>query len=223
MIKDLEGFLKKFNIKPKNIKLFYQALTHPTYSNEKRSALNYQRLEFLGDAILTKLSAEKTFHTYPNIDEGQLTIIKSNSVRGETLSNFSKKIGLNKFILIGKTRENLKNNKKILEDVFEAFIAAIYLDQGEEKVKEFLKDKVFEFIVKAKNKTLKNPKTILQEYLQSESREIIRYETVEISEEFVSEVFHDNISFGKGKGKTKKEAEINAAKNALKLIGRENN
>lgn len=220
MNNNIETLFKQFNIIPKDKEVYLQAFTHPSFANEVRTAKSYQRLEFLGDSILQKLSAVKVFETYPRVDEGEMTIIRSNAVNGKTLAKFALDLGFDQMLRVGKNNDQLRKSEKILEDIFEAFVAAVYLDQGENKVQEFLKDNVFRFIIEAKNKELRNPKTVLQEFLQAESREIIFYETTQKGDDFYAEVFHDNNSFGKGKGKTKKEAEINAALDALKLMGK---
>lgn len=214
------SFLEKSGIKPDNVELYYQAFTHPSFSNEKRFSKNYQRLEFLGDAILSKLSAERVFFKYSRLPEGDLTLIRSASVNGKTLAKFALDLEFDKLIRFGNTIEKLAKNDKILEDVFEAFVAAIYLDKGEEEVKNFLQSNVFQFIDDAKNQQIKNPKTVLQEYLQSESREAIKYNTIETTNGFESTVVHDGHTFGHGKGKTKKEAEVDAAAKSLELLGK---
>lgn len=217
---NLEKFLHSLQIPFKNFELYKQAFTHPSFSNENRSEKNYQRLEFLGDSILDKLVSEKIFKMYKKIPEGKMTIIRANSVNGTQLAHFALDLGLDKYIRFGKNSENLSKNPKILEDVFEALIGAIFLDLGEKNVEDFLEDNVFFFIEKSQDRNDKNPKTILQEYLQAESREIIEYIVKEISGGFEAKVLHDKNVFGIGQGKTKKEAEVNAATNALKLLGK---
>lgn len=219
MTKSIQQLLGKYGLKPKNLTWYLQALTHPSYSNEKKSEKSYQRLEFLGDAILSKLSAEKIFLRYPNMDEGEMTIIRSNSVNGKHLAQFTVELGLDNLIRFGNNNETLRKNEKILEDIFESFVGAIYLDLGEDAVKEFLVDTVFKFIKSSNEKEAKNPKTVLQEFLQAESRENIVYICKEARGGFKAKVLHDETTFGKGWGRTKKDAEISAAKNALEKLG----
>ena len=216
--RSIERLMESFGIKIKEKKYYYKAITHPSFSNEHKEAKDYQRLEFLGDAILGKLVAERLFFKRKNLNEGEMSIIRSNAVNGKRLAQFSKEMGLHELIHFGNVSENLKENNKILEDVFEAIVAAIYIDHGEHEVKKFLANNVFAFIDTAHASDVKNPKTILQEYLQAESRENIVYETQQEKDNFVSEVFHEGHSFGKGRGHTKKEAEVDAAKHALKLL-----
>lgn len=211
------AFLNSLQIYPKNVELFYEAVTHPSFSNENHTS-SYQRLEFLGDAILEAFTTEYVFNLYPSLDEGEMTIIRSKAVSGIIIASFAKEIGLHKFIRFGNKSEDLRNSEKILADIFEAFVAAIYLDQGKELVVKFLNSNVFKFVRDSKNEELKNPKTILQELLQSQSRESIKYKSIEVPGGFEATVYHDGHTFGKGIGRTKKEAEAQAAENSLKLL-----
>ena len=221
-MKDLRQLLNLFNIQTNNLDLYEEAFTHKSYSNENNNKRDYQRLEFLGDAILELLTTELIYKLYPSLTEGEMTIIRSSSVKGDALSEFAQNLGLDKYIRFGNSKIDFQSNTKIFADIFESFTAAIYLDQGRDKVEEFLEKTIFKFIRTAGNKELKNPKTLLQEYLQLESREAIEYKTEEFKNEFVSNIYHDGNHFGKGFGKTKKEAEVNAAKQALKLVGKVN-
>ena len=214
-IKDL---LKSLNIKYKNITLYYESFTHKTFANEKNIKIDYQRLEFLGDAILEFLSSELIFQLYPNLSEGEMTILRSNSIKGDKLAEFAHELNLHKFIRFGKGKQDFKNNAKIHADIFESLVAAIYLDLGIEEVKTFLKNNIFKFIENSKGIEVKNPKTIIQEYLQSSKRGTIEYITKQNNKQFISSIYHDKNKFGTGIGNTKKESEVNAAENALKLL-----
>lgn len=195
-------------------------MTHKSYANEKKTKLNYQRLEFLGDAILDFLVSDYLLKNFKNHTEGEMSILRSNSVKGTQLAEFALNLELDKYLRVGNNSKDFKNNGKIYADIFESLIAAIYLDKGLERVKEFLKDNVFKFIKESKGEEIKNPKTILQEYLQLESRGTIEYKVRTKNEKFVADVFHEGNKFGTGTGTTKKEAEVQAASNALKLMGK---
>lgn len=220
MNKDLISFLNENKIEYKNIDLYFEAITHPSFANEQRSAKSYQRLEFLGDAILEALTAEYVFKSMPKSDEGEMTIVRSKAVSGSVISLFAKELKLDQTIRFGKNKESdsLRNSEKILADIFEALVAAIYLDLGRERTIQFLDTNVFKFVRDSKNSELKNPKTILQELLQSYSREIIEYKTKEVKGGFEATIYHDGHTFGKGIGATKKEAEVKAAENSLRLL-----
>lgn len=215
--------LKKFKIEPNDLGLYYEALTHKSFVNEKRTKGHYQRLEFLGDAILDFVTSDFMYKNFKKMNEGEMSIIRANAVNGNQLAEFTRELGLDSLIRFGNNKTDFNDNSKILADVFEAFVAAIYLDKGMESVIQFLRPNLLEFIRKSDGKEVKNPKTILQEYLQLESRGTIKYEVSEKNGKFTADVFHDNSRFGRGEGSTKKEAEVKAAENALKLLGTEKN
>ncbi len=213
-------FCKQFEFKPHNIKLFKKALTHSTYSNENRGVGDYQRLEFLGDAILSLAASHKIFLKFPKYDEGAMSLFKASLVSSKSLANLTLTTKLVDLIKVGNSLKNVKENQKILADVFESFVAAIFLDQGFEVVKKFLNKTLFKNMKKIDNEQLKNPKTILQEHLQSNSRKIIEYVTKQEIDFFCSNVLYDNLNLGTGQGKTKQEAEVNAAKDALSKVNK---
>ncbi len=210
-------FLGSLSIRPNDINLYFEALTHPSFSNEKK-ARSYQRLEFLGDAVIEAATTEYVFTLYPEMNEGEMTIIRSKAVSGTVIASFAKQINLQDHIRFGNKSEDLRNSEKILADIFEALAAAIYMDLGKDALVNFLDTNVFRFVRDSKNEELKNPKTILQELLQSHSRESIEYKTVETKNGFEATVYHDGHTFGKGVGPTKKEAEVKAAEFSLKLL-----
>ncbi len=218
----IKKYLESFSISPNDINVYLKALTHKSYANENRINYDYQRLEFVGDALIDFITSIWLYKEFPNISEGEMSIIRASAVKGTKLYEFATNIGLDKYILVGKNKTDFIKNKKIIADIFEAFVAAIYFDQGIEKAISFIKNNILKFINETNGKAIKNPKTILQEYLQLESRESIIYKNKEHKKGFISEVFHEGNKFGVGTGKTKKEAEINAAKNALKIMGVKN-
>ncbi len=193
---------------------------HQSFSFENKIKKNYQRLEFLGDSILNFLVSDFLFVNYPKMTEGKMSIIKSNLVKGENLSKITFDIGLYKYIKIANNQNiNLKNNSKLFSDIFESILSAIYLDIGLWAVRKFLLQNLFKNLKNLDKMEFKNPKTLLQEYLQIESRENIEYVTTKNEDgTFYTEVFHEKNKFGIGSGQTKKEAEINAAKNALNTL-----
>ncbi|SYV95477.1 dsRNA-specific ribonuclease III, partial [Mycoplasma putrefaciens] len=130
----IKNFLKKYQIEIKNSALFDEALTHNSYSNEHRLRYTYQRMEFLGDALLQMYVSRFLFFNYPKLSEGELTKLRANSVREESLSQVAKEINLGQLVRLGQGELKTKGFEKpsILADVFEALTAAIYLDQGEE-------------------------------------------------------------------------------------------
>lgn len=214
IIADLEEVLNyKFN----NKKILVEALTHSSYANEHSLPSN-ERLEFLGDAVL-ELSMSK--HLFSNIDlnEGVLTKTRAKAVCEEALVIYAIKLDLPRFILLGKGEENSGGRKRpaILADAFEAVLGAVFLDGGFDNVYKLVERIVFPYYSSLQK--IKDYKSILQEKLQSERRNI-RYEIIRESgppnnKEFEAVVYMDDILMGRGIGKTKKEAQQNAAKSAL--------
>ena len=210
----INNLLKSIGIEANNIELYLEALTHKSYTNEN-GGKDYQVMEFFGDAIVDLVASEYIYNKFPNLNEGEMSILRSNSVSGKQLAKFALELNINEYSRFGNNSKGLPTNPKILEDMFEALVCAIYKDQGMEVVKDFLSKNVLLFIKNSGGKELKNPKTLLQELLQSGSRGIIKYNTIQENNKFSSQVTHDDMVFGKGIGNTKKEAEVNAALKAL--------
>ena len=209
-------FLEKMGIKINNEELLKTALTHSSYSNE-HNCDNYERLEYLGDAILEAVTSE---YLYLNTDykEGEMTKIRANYVCEKALACYSRDIGIDKCIRLGHGQiHNL--NDTIIADVFEAVAAVIYLDQGYDVVKKYLDDIIIPYI-KEKRDFNTDYKTMLQEAVQT-TRRSLEYVLLDEYGEAHDKTFEmavkiDNIVYGKGIGKSKKEAEQNAALDALK-------
>lgn len=207
--------LEKMGIEIKNKELLETALTHSSYSNE-HNCDNYERLEYLGDAILESVTSE---YLYLNTDysEGEMTKIRANYVCEKALATYSKKMGINRYIRLGHGQINNLNDT-IIADVFEAVAAAVYLDQGYEVVKKYLQDIIVSFIKEGWDFNT-DYKTKLQEAVQTNKKSLeyvlIREYGEAHDKTFEMAVKIDNIIYGKGIGKSKKEAEQNAALDAL--------
>ncbi|UUD34784.1 ribonuclease III [Mycoplasmopsis caviae] len=225
---NIEDFLKSWNINFNNLSYYRQAVTHGSYFGLKKNKTkkteservgNYQDLEFLGDAILQYFSTDFVFRKFPNLSAGKMTLIRSKLVRTKTLNDLSIKIGLKKFLLTapGQMSEDAKQSIKVGADIFEAFIAAIYLDTNLRVVKEFLDKTVFDINIEAFDiEHLKDAKTTFQEQIQSFSKLAVVYVVNEKGlNEFEAQAIHDNKIYGFGIGKSKVEAEENAALDAL--------
>lgn len=199
------------------------ALTHPSCNgNPKGNHGDYERLEFIGDAVLGFVCGDLVYKLHPEMDEGLLSKLRSYLVRKESLANYARKMHLENYIKVGHSisKSSIVNSNKILEDVFEALIGAIYLDHGFGTVYEYCKKFLLKDIEKADVNVLTDYKSKLQELMQSEQRESVTYETINESGPSHDKTFVVNVSFngivlGTGKGKSKKEAEENAAKAAL--------
>lgn len=207
--------LEKMGIEIKNKELLETALTHSSYSNE-HNCDNYERLEYLGDAILESVTSE---YLYLNTDysEGEMTKIRANYVCEKALATYSKKMGIDRYIRLGHGQINDLNDT-IIADVFEAVAATVYLDQGYEVVKKYLQDIIVPFIKEGWDFNT-DYKTKLQEAVQTNKKSLeyvlIREYGEAHDKTFEMAVKIDNIIYGKGIGKSKKEAEQNAALDAL--------
>lgn len=213
----------------KNPALLKEALTHSSYVNGKNHHSN-ERLEFLGDSVLSVVVSRYLFE---NLDkpEGQLTKLRASIVCEHSLFPFANKIKLGEEIFLGKGEENTggRHRRSILADAFEALIAAIYLDGGLEAARDF----ILPFIppldaLKSGRLLVGDYKTILQEIIQQNPEEKVIYELADESGAAHNRIFTSNVLLngqiiGTGVGLSKKEAEQNAAKEAVKLMGYETN
>lgn len=221
-MKPIEEFLKQFNITPKHISLFEQAFTHPSYNADANTKHHdYERLEFLGDAVVDLVTAEIAYVTRPELNQGHLTKMRAALVSTTGLASFAIKYNLPGYIRLGNSfTGDITKASHILEDVFEAFIGALYLDQGFKITKDVLVDIFIDAIKSFNIDELSDYKSRLQEEMQAEHRESVTYEVVSESgpaheRKFVVRVLFDGIELGVGEGSTKKEAEQMAAKVAL--------
>lgn len=210
-------FLNKFNIKIKNKELMQTALTHSSYSNEHKECMNYERLEYLGDAVLELVTSEY-FYLYTDYKEGKMTKLRASYVCEKALATYAKDIGIDKHIRLGHGQMNNLNDT-IIADVFEAVIGAIYLDQGFNVVKGYIDKIIIPYINKHIDFNV-DYKTRLQELVQT-GKKSLNYEVVKEYEVNHKKVFEvavkiDNIVYGRGKGSSKKEAEQLAALDAYK-------
>lgn len=212
--------LEKLEIIPKRESLFVRAFTHTSYANENKTE-SYERLEYLGDAVLEFIMSE---YLYKNTEyaEGEMTKLRAHYVCENALYEYSIRIGLNEYILLGKgeLESGGRNRKAIVADVFEAFVAALFLDQGIETAKSFIYKYVIPLIEQKEINFFSDYKSVLQELVQTDKRSL---EYVIVNEEgpshnkvFTVNVVIDNIIYGTGAAHSKKEAEQEAAKDALK-------
>lgn len=222
----LKAFIQKYHISDASLYLVEEALTHSSYANEHNTKHN-ERLEFLGDSVLNMLVAEEIFKNYKNMAEGEMTKLRAASVCEEANAMYARSIDLSDMLKLGHGEEMSGGRFRdaILNDAFEALIAAIYLTEGINKTREILKDVVFPNIGKITDSSFIDYKSKLQEYVQSETREALIYK--EISEvgrphdkTFTMAVYLDDVKLGIGIGKSKKQAEQLAAKQALEKMAK---
>ena len=222
---NLEEFSQKIDYQFSDSKLLTEALTHPSFSKYNRSAPNYQRLEFLGDKVLSLIISEYLMAKYQNENEGDLSKRHAALVSGEALSEIALEVEIDKVLRVSPGEENLggKANKRNLENALEALVGAIYIDSNYEMAKKF----IFKFWQNSLEKNItppKDPVSQLQEFVQLNSKELPQYEFIKVggsehSPTFLAKlkVIHLNLLV-EAEGKSKKEAQRAAAILALKNI-----
>lgn len=214
----------------RNDSLFEKALTHSSYANEQRGrhVQNNERLEFLGDSVLGFVSADYLYNHFPELPEGELTKLRAAVVCEQTLCEIAKELGIDQEIKLGHGEEMGGGRKRpsILADAVEALLGAIYLDGGIEPARKFVLDFVpRKAEVARKGGAFKDYKTMLQEIVQKNRQETLEYrlagaEGPDHDKVFTMELLLNSNVFAEGKGRSKKEAEQMAAKQALELMGR---
>mgnify|MGYP004496349949 CR=1 FL=1 len=222
---DLENLEKNLNINFSNKSLLKKAFVHKSYAYENQVESN-EKLEFLGDAILELIISEYLYNNYSYLKEGEMTKVRASVVCEESLYEVAKKHNFSDFLKVSKNEYLTKGNEKpaILADSVEAFIAAIFLDLGLDKAKEFIINNLKDSVeVASKHVGMKDYKTVLQEKLQQNGEVKIKYDLIkEIGPDhdklFLVNVSCDGRVLAEGQGKTKKGAEMEAARKALKEI-----
>ena len=210
-----------------NENLLKQAFIHRSYLNETKEHLeSNERLEFLGDSILSFIISEYLFRTYPDYDEGILTNLRSMVVNTKSLAIAAKKLEFGKYLFLSRGEEESggRINESILANTFEAVIGALFMDQGTDAVSVFLHrvliPRIDEYV---KKRVFKDPKSLLQEYVQSKKQnsplyKVLNEEGPAHAKVFTIGVFVDNEKVGEGSGRSKQEAEENAAGQALNQL-----
>lgn len=220
-----------FRFRDKN--MLRRCFTHSSYGHEHNDTPDNERLEFFGDSILGYCAAEYLYKNYPTLDEGGLTELKQKCVSRAPLSEAVKRMGLDKYILYGEGEKRSSDHVAACEDLFEALVAGIYLDEdgGLDAAKKFIYDKLLikAEIPKAENKPsdkkIKDFKSLLQEYVQKNKLGAITYPVKDRrgpdhSPTFISAVAIDGKEIASGEGKCKKDAEKIAAEKAYKILCR---
>lgn len=212
----------------KNKELLREALTHSSYAKERKAQhIKYnERLEFLGDAVLSIVVSDYIFKNCPELPEGELTKLRAALVCEKSLYDFARQIDLGSYLVLsrGEYRNGGAERPSILSDAFEALIAAIYIDGGIEPAKNHVLNFVVPAIKSSKPKRVKDYKTTLQEIVQKNPGERLEYVITgesgpDHNKHFTVEVHLNSNVIGKGGGHSKKEAEQQAAREALELMG----
>ncbi len=211
----------------KDIKLLENALTHSSYANEVRHGVtSNERLEFLGDSVLSIIVAEHLFNKFKSIPEGELTKLRASLVCEKSLCVFSRELEIGKFLRLGKGEDKGGGRERdsILADAFEAVLAAMYIDGGMEVAKKHVMRFITAELQHTDDEVFKDYKTTLQEIIQRNPEETVSYILTgesgpDHNKVFEVEVHLNSNVIGRGKGKNKKQAEQMAAKQALELMG----
>lgn len=220
----LETLQKNIGVTFTNQKLLKQAFVHRSYLNEsKEFPESNERLEFLGDAVLSFITSQYLYRTYPQYPEGTLTNVRSTLVKTTSLAITGTELSLGHLLLLSRGEESSggRTNQSLLADCFEALLGAIFLDQGIEVAQKFVENVLLiktEAIIK--NKSYVDYKSLLQELVQEETKisptyNVIKSEGPDHDKVFYVEVMMGDQALGQGKGKSKQEAEQDAATSAL--------
>lgn len=222
-----DSLCKKLNIEYSNINLYLEAFTHPSYANENKQIKNikdYERIEFLGDALLDFIVGEYLYKTRIE-NEGNMTKLRAKYVCEDANAYYTTTFGLDKCIMVGngalKTGEGKK--KSVLGNIFESFIGAMYLDHDIDYVKDFFKKNIFPMIDANPNGYFVDYKSALQETIQAERVDTPKYFVTNESGPSHDKTFEmivkvGDIILGRGSGKSKEKAEQEAAKDALNKL-----
>ena len=209
----------------KNEQLLLSAITHPS-ANEGRSVrYSYERLEFLGDSVLGAIVASKAFNSFHELDEGGLTRIKVALVSGASLADVAEGLGLADVIMFGSSEQGTgkRGLHSALENVYEAIVAALYLDEGIDAARRFVEDTLIDRMSISLAQEPENPKSALQEKLQEDgitpTYKLVETQGPPHDRTFVAQVFAGDQGLAQGTGRTKKEAESQAAKSTLARLG----
>lgn len=221
---NLQKLEKSIGYTFKNKQLLEKALTHTSYAFEKHVESN-EKLEFLGDSILEFISSKYLYNNFPKLSEGEMTKVRATIVCEDSLYKIAKKHNFSDFLFLGKSELSSHNEvrKAIMADSVEALIAAIYFDSGLEEAECFIIANLKqEALTASKNVGQKDYKTVLQEKLQASGEVCIKYEIIkeegpDHDKKFTARVSCDGKILATGKGKTKKAAEMQAAKKALQI------
>ncbi len=222
-MKNIEELLKKLNISAKDIPLYEEALTHSSYNATAGTKhKDYERLEFLGDSLVGFVTSELCFCYHPEMQQGDLSQLKSQFIRTESEASLALSLGLGDYVRVGNSFSGEVNGSdRILEDVFESFIGALILDQGREFAYKFVRNLFEEAIKNGRVLSSENPKSELQEAVQAEYKEAVDYRLLRDDgyksgdKRYTVGVYFEGLELGRGVGRSKKAAETEAARDAL--------
>lgn len=217
----LEEFIKSIVPEATRMKLFQEAFTHSSYSNEHRGNPSYERLEFLGDGVLDLIVGDLVFRTHRNYQPGKLSKLRASIVEGHNLSEIAIKLGFAPYVRFSEgEKKNAQYHGHIFEDVFEAFIGAVYLDLGYDYSYKLISEVMADYVKEEETAGVRDWKSQLLEEIQAEFKMPVVFEIVgesggSIDKTFTAVAKLNGIILGTGTGHNKKQAETEAAKEAL--------
>lgn len=221
----MQKLFKKLNITPKNMELYNTAFSHSSYVNENNLKSDYERLEFLGDAVLELVSSDYLYKKN-EVSEGEMTKLRASYVCENALYEYSKDLNLSEYIKVGHGEEidGGRFKKVILADIFEALMGAIYLDLGYDVVKGVISNIIVPYIENPNVEFFSDYKSVLQEFVQTKQKslsyEIVDEQGPSHNKVFTTVVKIDDIIYGTGVANSKKESEQEAAKSALEKLAK---
>ena len=221
----MQKLFKKLNITPKNIELYNTAFSHSSYVNENNLKSDYERLEFLGDAVLELVSSDYLYKK-SEVSEGEMTKLRASYVCENALYEYSKDLNLSEYIKVGHGEEidGGRFKKVILADIFEALMGAIYLDLGYDIVRGVISNIIVPYIENPNIEFFSDYKSVLQEFVQTKQKslsyEIVDEQGPSHNKVFTTVVKIDDIIYGTGVANSKKESEQEAAKSALEKLAK---
>lgn len=218
---------RKFSFLPHNEELYNLAFTHSSYNGMAGTRhQDYERLEFLGDSIIGMVTSELCYIYHPQMTQGDLSVLKAQFIRSQSEAAYCVKLGLHEFIRVGASyKTEILHSDSILEDVFESFIGAVFLDQGLDFTYQMVRQIFEEDIKNGSIHQEENPKSALQEYMQADKKESVTYKIIaedgpSHDKHFVAAVYFEDEELGRGEGKNKKAAETAAASDALRKMAK---
>ena len=224
----IKKLAKNLGLEFKNLNLLREALTHRSYLNEHQN-INWhhnERLEFLGDAVLELAVTDYLFKNFPETPEGILTNFRAALVNSNSLSEIAQKLDLEKYLLLSKGEKknaSQKGHQYILANALEALIGAIYLDLGYEEAEKFIQKNIISNLSHIlETESWRDPKSLFQEKAQAKvgitpTYKVLREWGPDHNKQFITGVFLGHNMIAQGQGSSKQEAEVEAAKNALKI------
>lgn len=221
----MKELFKRLDIEPKNLALYKTAFSHSSYVNEHHLKSDYERLEFLGDAVLELVMSDYLYNKI-EISEGEMTKLRASYVCENALYEYSKDLNLSNYIRVGHGEEidGGRYKKVILADIFESLMGAIYLDLGFDVVRRVIGSIIIPYFENPNITFFSDYKSALQEYIQTKQKsleyEVVQEEGPSHNKLFTTVVKIDGIVYGKGSAGSKKEAEQEAARDALKILAK---